>query len=89
MVGVGGGGRGLMCLGITLTALGLAFGDMVHPVTHAGLPVVGEAGGTCVAGGLTIPAGPEHGTVRVVGEDAVEVGAVGGGDRGLCSGRVS
>lgn len=49
-----------VCGRVTLTALGIALGDMVHPVAHAGLPVVGEAGGALVAGGLTVPAGPEH-----------------------------
>lgn len=68
---------------VMLTALGLALGDMVHPVAHTRLPVVGEAGGTLVAGSLTVPARPEHGAVNVVGEDAVEVGAVSGGDRRL------
>ena len=72
-----------------LTLLGLAFWDVVHPVAHTSLPVVGEAGATLVAGGLTVPARPEHGAVLLVGEDAVQVGAVGGGNRGFCEGKES
>lgn len=72
------------CIRNGFTSLLLALGNVVHPVADAGLPVVGQAGGAGVAGGLTVPAGPEDGAVISVGEDAVQVGAVGGGDGGFC-----
>lgn len=68
----------------SLTPLSLALGNVVHPVAHPGDPVVGEAGGTLVAGGLTVPAGPEDSAVIGVREDTVQVGAVGGGNWCLC-----
>lgn len=69
---------------LVLTSLGLAFRDVVHPVTDARIPVVGEARGARVLGGLTVPAGPEHSAVVDVGEDAEQVGAVGRGDGWFC-----
>ncbi len=64
-------------------SLSLALGNVVHPVADSGDPVVGEARGALVAGGLAAPTRPEHGAVVGVSEDAVQVGAVGGGDGGL------
>lgn len=64
--------------------LGLALGHLVRPHADALLAVIGQTGRALVAVGLSRPAGPEGVAAGLVGEDAVQAGAVGCRDGSLC-----
>lgn len=53
-----------------------AFGHLVGPHAHPSLAVVGQSGAALVARRLAVPAVPEHVALLLVGEDAVQTGAV-------------
>lgn len=51
-------------------------GHLVGPHAHPGFTVVGQSRAALVAGGLAVPTVPEDVALLLVGEDAVEAGAV-------------
>lgn len=53
-----------------------ALGHLVGPHAHPSFTVVGESGAALIAGGLAVPTVPEDVALLLVGEDAVEAGAV-------------
>jgi len=63
----------------------LALRHLVSPHAHASIAIVSQSGGALVSGGLAVPAVPEHVALVLIGEDAVQARAVGGGNWGLCS----
>jgi len=63
----------------------LALGDLISPHAHASIAIVSQSGGALVSGGLAVPAVPEHVALVLIGEDAVQAGAVGSGDWGFYS----
>lgn len=69
---------------MVLLTLVTALGNLVGPHAHTGFTVVGKSGGALVAGGLSVPAVPEHIALGVIGEDSVQAGAVGGANWRLC-----
>lgn len=60
-----------------------AFWHLVSPHADARLAVVGQSGGALVAARLSVPAVPESVALVLVGEDAVQPGAVRSRDRCL------
>jgi len=63
----------------------LALGHLISPHAHASIAIVGQSGGALVSGGLAVPAVPEHIALVLIGEDAVQAGAVRSGDWGFYS----
>jgi hypothetical protein len=63
----------------------LTLRHLVGPHADASLAVVGQSRGTLISAGLAVPAVPEHVTLRLVREDAVEPWAVRGADGRLCT----